>query len=196
MKRSVVVAGVAAATLLLPTAAHAETGTFDDPIGDAKRVEDGKTTEGVTGDSDITGLQVRAIQTEGDELGLRLRVEVREIDRSSRWRERAHTGLRFIAKLKTDNGGRITFEGTTRSFGWSTTGIEDCFGEGERFLPDLDYRRYSDVIRLDMPGECFAGAETVTVSAGTKLVDEQGRLVDRVVGTEAIQFGPAGPSES
>ena len=195
MRRSAVVAGVAAATLLLPTAAHAETRTFDDPVGDANRVEDGKTTEDVTGDSDITGLQVRAIQTEGDELGLRLRVQVREIDRASRWREKAKTGLRFSAKLKTDNGARITFEGTTRSFGWSTTGVDDCFGDGERFLPDLDYRRYSDVVVLDMPGECFAGAETVTVSAGTKLVDDEGRLVDRVAGTEPVRFG-AGPGES
>ena len=190
MRRPAVLVGVAAATLLLPDAAHAVTATFTDPVGDAKQVRHGKVTEGVTGDSDITGLVVRARSNEGDELGVRLRVQVREIDRYSSWRERDGTGLKFRASFTTDNGTEVVFEGRPWSHGWSYADGGECAAfDEEPSLPRLHYGRYSDTITLDMPGECFAGAETVSVVVRTTLHREQDRLVDRVASSEPVAFG-------
>ena len=62
-------------------------------------------------------------------------------------------------------------------------------------MPNLTYGRYADTITLDMPGECFAGAQTVGVVAVTRLVRERGRLTDRAVSTEPIQFGDSQPDQ-
>lgn len=183
MKRSTACATVAAVAGLVPGVACADTAAFTDPLGDARRVQQGSVTEGATGDSDITGISVRWVHPDGEGNEIRVRIQVREIDRSSDADgARSGVGLATRAVLRLDTGMTITVEGQPRGYSYAYTGGEfSCFDPEDELapIPDLRYGRYTDTITVVAGNGCIENAGTVEVAVSTRLYRKNSRLVDR-----------------
>lgn len=190
MRGSTLGAVAAAAVVLFPSATYAATGTFTDAIRDARRVHDGVVTKGVTGDSDITGITVRAGRSEDDQREIRVQVKVREIDRSSNSGSHAGKGLATRAVLTLDTGLKVTVTGQPRGYTVGYEGDLSCFAPEDELepFPDLRYGRYTDTITITIDGGCFDDAETASVKVRTTSLRNGSRLIDWAA-TEPVVLG-------
>lgn len=170
--------------------AVAEPKDISDSVGDARLVQRDGNVRKATGDSDITRMSLSGSTSDSNSEWIRVGVKVREIDRLSRWDSESGTGLRIRSRFHTDRGAVVEVSGHESAYKWTSTELDeaDCFGES---APELHYGRYSDMIRLDVPRDCFTGAQSVEISVTARLFRPGGRLVDNVTTEVPYELQPS-----